>query len=164
MRLSIALVLLAACASAPAVIHPSMPDVVGAEQVVSGTGLRYVDVQQGDGPVATRGWCVYPHYTLYRRNGQWLQSSTDSVAGKPGEPIAFVLGTGRVIRGWDLGIEGMQVGGVRRLFVPEEMGYGANGSPPLIPPHAFLVFDIRLMDVRGSQGGVCAPWRLASGE
>ena len=146
------------CASASAVEHFPMPTVSAPEQVVSGTGLRYADVQVGEGALAARGKCVYPHYTLYRRNGQWVQNSTDSVAGKPGEPLAFVLGVGRVIRGWDVGIEGMKVGGLRRLFVPEEMGYGAAGSPPLIPPHAFLVFDIRLMAVSESQNSACLPW------
>jgi FKBP-type peptidyl-prolyl cis-trans isomerase len=157
-RNTIWLLLLAGCTASATVDHPAMVPVAGPERIISGTGLRYIDVHEGEGVVAERALCVYTHYTLYRRNGQWLESSTDVVNGKPGEPLSFILGAGKVIKGWDLGIEGMKVGGTRRLFVPDDMGYGAAGSPPLVPPHAFLVFDIHLMAVTERRNGACVSW------
>ena len=63
-------------------------------------------------------------------------------------PFAFTLGAGAVIRGWDQGVAGMRVGGLRRLILPPELAYGGAGSPPVIPPNATLVFEIELLDVQ----------------
>jgi FKBP-type peptidyl-prolyl cis-trans isomerase len=73
-------------------------------------------------------------------------SQFDTSAGRA--PFTFTLGVGQVIQGWDQGVSGMKVGGLRRLVIPPERGYGANGSPPVIPPNATLVFDIELLDVQ----------------
>jgi FKBP-type peptidyl-prolyl cis-trans isomerase len=148
---------LAACASGTQVVHAPMVEVAGQEHVVEG-GLRYVDMREGNGPAAERGECVFAHYTLYRRGGQWLQSSRDTTDGVPGEPASFVLGNGKVIRGWEIGITGMKIGGVRRLFVPDALAYGDKGSPPLIPANAFLVFDIELMSLSESRNALCPSW------
>jgi FKBP-type peptidyl-prolyl cis-trans isomerase len=139
--------------------HSAMSDVPGEVRVIPGTGVRYLDVQEGGGATAERDRCVYAHYTLYRNNGQFVETSHDSVSGAPGEPAAFLLGSGRVIRGWDIGIAGMRVGGIRRLWVPEDLAYGAAGSPPRIPPHAALVFDIQLMATEPAHNGACSSWK-----
>jgi FKBP-type peptidyl-prolyl cis-trans isomerase FkpA len=84
----------------------------------------------------------------------WFYNSTASDkkgsqfdASKPGEPFVIWLGTGQVIAGWDQGIVGMKVGGLRRLIVPAELAYGRNGAGNAIPPNATLVFDIELVSV-----------------
>ena len=106
-------------------------------------GLYYRDVQEGTGQVAVDGRQVRVHYTGWLPDGTKFDSSRDS-----GTPLEFVLGRGMVIRGWDLGVAGMRVGGRRTLVIPAELGYGANGAPPDIPPNAVLVFDVELLEVR----------------
>jgi FKBP-type peptidyl-prolyl cis-trans isomerase len=101
-------------------------------------------VQVGDGPGATRGKTVSVHYTGVLTNGTKFDSSLDR-----GQPIVFALGTGRVIKGWDQGIEGMKVGGKRELTIPPDLAYGARGTPGgPIPPNATLVFDVELVAVQ----------------
>ena len=73
--------------------------------------------------------------------------ATRRAAGKPRDPISFPQGARRVIAGWDLGFEGMKVGGQRRLFIPYQLAYGEAGRPPVIPPKAELIFDVELMAV-----------------
>ena len=116
------------------------------------SGLQYEDTVVGDGAEAQRGRSVTVHYTgwLYDQNapdkrGQKFDSSRDR-----GEPLVFRLGTGRVIRGWDDGIEGMQRGGKRELQIPSGLGYGARGAGKVIPPGASLVFEVELLDIRKS--------------
>ena len=74
--------------------------------------------------------------------------SGESTSRTTGRPYEFVLGAGQVIPGWDRGIAGMKKGGRRELTIPSRLAYGAEGSPPVIPPEATLVFDIELMDVK----------------
>ena len=108
--------------------------------------LSTKDLVVGTGDEAVRGATVTMHYTgwLYSRGGRGKEF--DSSLG--GEPFPFRLGAGEVIEGWDRGIEGMRVGGKRELIIPAEMGYGADGYPPDIPPNAALIFEVELLDVQ----------------
>jgi FKBP-type peptidyl-prolyl cis-trans isomerase len=99
------------------------------------------DVVKGKGPEAVRGKTVSVHYTGWLTNGTKFDSSVG------GEPFSFTLGAGEVIEGWDRGVAGMKVGGKRKLTLPPDLGYGAAGAPPEIPPDATLVFEIELLAV-----------------
>ena len=109
-----------------------------------------VDIRVGTGTVATSGRPVVVNYTgwLYdpsrpEQKGTQFDSSLD-----PGRtPFPFTPGVSSVIQGWHQGVPGMRVGGLRRLVIPPELGYGAQGSPPRIPGNATLVFDIELLQV-----------------
>lgn len=108
------------------------------------------DIKTGTGPAITQGQTAVVHYTgwLYsegapENKGRKFDSSRDR-----GQPFSFPLGAGQVIQGWDEGVEGMQVGGQRRLVIPPEKGYGARGAGGVIPPNATLVFDVELMDIQ----------------
>ena len=114
------------------------------------TELIKTDVKLGTGDVATAGKNVSVHYTgwLYDaaaidHHGKKFDSSRDR-----NEPFEFPLGGGRVIKGWDVGVEGMKIGGQRTLIIPASMGYGARGAGGAIPPNATLVFDVELLGVR----------------
>lgn len=101
--------------------------------------LQIIDITEGTGEVVAEGGSVVAHYTgALAKDGTIFQSSKDS-----GEPIEFSL-TG-VIQGWQKGVPGMKVGGVRRLIIPAAMAYGEAGSPPNIGPNEPLVFDIELV-------------------
>ena len=101
------------------------------------------DITIGTGPTATPGKSVSVNYTGTLTDGTKFDSSLDR-----GDPFNFNLGGGEVIRGWDQGVAGMKVGGKRRLIIPSELGYGPNGSPPVIPPNATLVFTVELLGVQ----------------
>lgn len=107
------------------------------------SGLKYTDEVVGTGESPKVGQTVTVHYTGTLENGTKFDSSVDH-----GQPYSFRIGTGVVIQGWDEGIMTMKVGGKRRLIVPPELGYGAAGRPPTIPPNSTLVFDIELLDVK----------------
>jgi FKBP-type peptidyl-prolyl cis-trans isomerase FkpA len=110
----------------------------------NGSGLMIEEVKAGEGALATKGKTVSVHYTGTLTNGTKFDSSLDR-----GQPIEFLLGAGQVIKGWDQGIEGMKVGGKRKLTIPPELGYGARGTPGgPIPPNATLVFDVELVGVK----------------
>jgi FKBP-type peptidyl-prolyl cis-trans isomerase len=110
--------------------------------VAPAAGLVVEEVKVGDGPVATAGKVVSVNYTGKLTDGTKFDSSLDH-----GQPIEFPLGAGRVIKGWDQGLEGMKVGGKRKLTIPPQLAYGERGIGP-IPPNATLVFDVELMAVR----------------
>ncbi|MDD9301030.1 MAG: peptidylprolyl isomerase [Desulfobacter sp.] len=105
------------------------------------SGLMYVLVKPGTGPVVNRGAIVQVHYTGVISKGKKFDSSRDR-----GRPIEFVLGKGEVIPFWDLGIAGMKKGEMRRLLVPYHLAYGQKGYPGVIPPKATLIFDVELVD------------------
>jgi len=107
------------------------------------TGLVIEDVKTGDGAVAEANKLVSVHYTGTLENGQKFDSSKDR-----GEPFEFTLGIGQVIKGWDQGVQGMKVGGVRKLTIPPELGYGERGAGNVIPPNSVLHFEVELLDVK----------------
>jgi FKBP-type peptidyl-prolyl cis-trans isomerase FkpA len=112
--------------------------------------LLRIDERNGSGALATSGGDVTVHYTgwLYDekapgKRGRKFDSSLDR-----GEPFTFLLGAGRVIRGWDDGVAGMHVGGKRVLMIPPEYGYGRKGAGDVIPPDSSLVFEVELLGVQ----------------
>ncbi|MCG8455546.1 MAG: FKBP-type peptidyl-prolyl cis-trans isomerase [Holophagales bacterium] len=109
---------------------------------LTASGLQYKDVVVGEGTEAATGQTVRVHYTGRLADGKKFDSSRDR-----GQPFAFVLGTGTVIRGWDEGVAGMRVGGKRKLVIPPELGYGDRGAGGVIPPGATLVFEVELLAV-----------------
>lgn len=119
---------------------------VGQEQIA--LALRYIDGTVGTGAVVGPRQCVFVHYTGWLKDGTKFDSSRDTMPnGTPRSPIGFPLGVRRVIAGWDLGFEGIRVGGVRRLLIPFPLAYGESGRPPVIPERADLVFDLEVMAV-----------------
>jgi FKBP-type peptidyl-prolyl cis-trans isomerase len=107
-------------------------------------GLVVEDTKVGEGTVAANGKIVSVHYAGKLTDGSKFDSSYER-----GQPIEFLLGAGKVIKGWDMGLEGMKVGGKRKLTIPAELAYGARGTPGgPIPPNATLVFDVELVGVR----------------
>ena len=113
------------------------------------SGLQYDDTTPGSGATAAAGQQVQVHYTGWLHDpsapagrGKKFDSSKDR-----GKPFGFALGAGRVIRGWDEGVQGMKVGGTRVLLIPAELGYGARGAGGVIPPNAALVFEVELLSV-----------------
>ena len=113
------------------------------KEVTTATGLKYTDLQVGSGATAEKGKTVTVHYTGTLKDGTKFDSSRDR-----NQPFSFNLGAGRVIKGWDEGVAGMKVGGKRKLIIPADLGYGARGAPPVIPPNAELTFDVELLDVK----------------
>ncbi len=110
------------------------------------SGLQIEDVVTGAGAQAKPGSYVLVHYTgwLYQNGakGAKFDSSKDR-----GEPFSFPLGAGHVIRGWDEGVAGMQIGGTRNLIIPPDLGYGAHGAGGVIPGNATLLFEVELLGV-----------------
>ena len=113
-----------------------------ADAVTTASGLKYIDEVVGDGDAPAKGKKVKVHYTGTLTNGKKFDSSVDR-----GQPFEFTIGIGQVIRGWDEGVMGMKVGGKRQLIIPSDLGYGARGAPPVIPPNAELIFDVELLGV-----------------
>lgn len=106
--------------------------------------LVIVDEIVGDGAEATAGHTVLAHYVgVAFSTGEEFDSSWNR-----GEPLAFPLGAGRVIKGWDQGLVGMKVGGRRRLTIPPHLGYGDRGAGSAIAPGETLIFVVDLVDVR----------------
>lgn len=106
------------------------------------SGLKFEDLIEGEGEVAASGHRVTVHYTGWLTDGTKFDSSLDR-----NDPFMFSLGAGQVIRGWDEGVEGMKVGGKRKLTIPPQLGYGAYGAGGVIPPNATLVFEVELLGV-----------------
>jgi peptidylprolyl isomerase len=133
----------AATASATATAAPKKPTV----RVPKGkppTKLIVKDLREGTGPAAKPGDTVSVQYVgVNYKGGKQFDASWDR-----GEPFSFPLGSGQVIKGWDLGVAGMKVGGRRLLIIPPDLGYGPQGSPPVIKPNETLVFVVDLLAVQ----------------
>ncbi len=115
--------------------------------VTTASGLQYQDVVLGQGEEATAGAYVTVHYTGWLQNddgsaGEKFDSSLDR-----NMPFAFTLAGGEVIKGWDEGVQGMRIGGTRRLVIPASLGYGSRGAGGVIPPNATLIFEVSLYGV-----------------
>lgn len=123
------------------------PAASSADSVSEVTALEKIDVLVGSGEEAVIGKTAKVHYTgwLYDataedKKGRKFDSSYDRSSH-----FSFLLGSGRVIKGWDQGVQGMKVGGKRTLIIPPSMGYGAQGAGGVIPPNATLIFDVELV-------------------
>jgi len=108
------------------------------------SGLVIEELVVGDGDVAEAGQTVTVHYTGWLTDGRKFDSSKDR-----DDPFVFPLGERHVIAGWDEGVQGMKVGGRRKLTIPPQLGYGARGAGGVIPPNATLVFEVDLLAVEG---------------
>jgi FKBP-type peptidyl-prolyl cis-trans isomerase len=140
----VAVVVLVIAAIAFVLLRPTAPEQTAAgEMITTASGLQYQDLVVGSGAQAQAGDTVSVHYTGWLQDGTKFDSSLDR-----GQPFEFTLGTGGVIKGWDEGVAGMQVGGKRKLVIPPELGYGPNGYPPVIPANAVLNFEVELLDVK----------------
>ena len=106
------------------------------------SGLIIEELVLGEGAAAAAGQSVTVHYTGWLSSGKKFDSSKDR-----SDPFVFPLGAGHVIRGWDEGVQGMKVGGARKLTIPPELGYGGRGAGGVIPPNATLVFEVELLRV-----------------
>lgn len=110
--------------------------------VTTASGLQYDDLRVGQGAAARFGSDVVVHYTGWLTNGTKFDSSRDR-----NEPFGFALGKGNVIAGWEEGVAGMRVGGLRKLTIPPSLGYGEWGAGDVIPANATLVFEVELLAV-----------------
>jgi FKBP-type peptidyl-prolyl cis-trans isomerase FkpA len=135
-------------AQAPAAAAPAK---AAAAPVAPPTTLKLIDRKVGDGALAEKDAPVAVHYSGYLwdataadNKGKKFDSSVDRKS-----PFGFIIGAGRVIKGWDEGVAGMKVGGQRTLIIPPDKGYGDRGAGAAIPPNATLVFDVELMSVIG---------------
>jgi len=121
---------------------PATPPAVKGQIKKLPGGLEYIDVKTGTGAVVQAGSSINVQYT------GWLQSNGkkfDSSYDHGGQPFNLTVGQGQVIPGWDEGLVGMRVGGTRRLVIPPALAYGAQGSPPTIPPNSTLIFDVTIV-------------------
>jgi len=125
------------------IIAPSGSPVSTAPVRTLADGLQLQDIQEGSGAAATAGKTVSVNYTGWLTDGTKFDSSLDR-----GQPFQFELGAGMVIKGWDEGVAGMKVGGIRRLVIPPALGYGAAGAGGVIPPNATLIFEVQLLAVQ----------------
>lgn len=114
----------------------------GDNVVTTPSGLKYIELQEGEGATPNKGQTVVVHYTGTLENGTKFDSSRDR-----NQPFQFKLGIGQVIKGWDEGLSTMKVGGRRQLIIPPELGYGARGAGGAIPPNATLIFDVELLKI-----------------
>jgi FKBP-type peptidyl-prolyl cis-trans isomerase FkpA len=134
----------------PAADRPPVSSTTVSKFGANVTDLKTIEHKQGTGAEAVAGKTVIVHYTgwLYDPaapdgHGKKFDSSVDR-----GVPFGFLLGSGKVIKGWDEGVAGMKVGGKRTLVIPPQKAYGERGAGDVIPPDATLLFDVELIDVK----------------
>ena len=113
------------------------------QEMTTDSGLKFIDLEEGSGPMPTVGQAVSVHYTGTLENGKKFDSSRDR-----DKPFNFTIGIGRVIQGWDEGVMTMKVGGKRQLIIPPALGYGSQGAGGVIPPNATLIFEVELLALR----------------
>ena len=111
--------------------------------ITTASGLQYKDLVVGTGEAAKAGDTALVHYTGWLEDGTKFDSSVDRDA-----PFEFVIGQGRVIKGWDEGVASMNVGGKRELTIPPELAYGDRSIGDVIPPGATLIFEVELLELR----------------
>lgn len=114
-----------------------------ANVVTTPSGLKYEELKEGTGATPKPGQTVEVHYVGTLEDGTQFDSSRDR-----GQPFSFKIGIGQVIKGWDEGVSTMKVGGLRKLIIPSELGYGARGAGGVIPPNATLIFVVELLKVQ----------------
>src|SRR5262245_12069041 len=130
---------LAACGFAALLLAPGCGHKDDPNTITTESGLKYVELEAGEGEAAKKGDLVAVHYTGKLRSGRQFDRSA--------EPFKFRLGARGVIDGWNEGIVGMKVGGRRKLVIPPKLGYGEKGFPPDIPPNAELIFEVELVAI-----------------
>ena len=116
-------------------------------QTTTASGLQYDELTLGSGAEAVEGDYVSVHYSGWLQNPDGSPGELFDSSVERNEPFEFPLGAGHVIKGWDEGVQGMKVGGKRRLIIPSALGYGSRGAGGVIPPNATLVFDVELHGV-----------------
>ncbi len=122
---------------------PSSSSSSQGQVITTASGLQYEDLVVGEGVEIQPGQTASVHYVGTLLDGSQFDSSRDR-----GVPFDFTIGVSSVIQGWHEGIAGMRTGGIRRLTIPPELGYGPAGSPPVIPPNATLIFEVELLEIR----------------
>jgi peptidylprolyl isomerase len=125
----------------PSIVNPPGVPYLSAP-VETDRGVQYVDEVVGTGPMPEKGKLVKVHYTGWLPDGTAFDSSHDR-----DQPIAIRFDNGQVIKGWDIGLASMRVGGKRRLIIPAELGYGTSGHGEVIPPDSVLIFDVELVEM-----------------
>jgi peptidylprolyl isomerase len=132
----------AAPTAAPKALRPKAASMVG-KTVTTKSGLKYVDLVIGKGPMPKPGQTISVLYTGRLTNGTVF----DSTGNRNNEPFETPIGVGQVIKGWDEGMLTMRVGGKRRLTIPPSLGYGSEPQGP-IPPNSTLIFDVTLLAIK----------------
>ncbi len=125
-----------------ALSNPSRPTRVTGDGVSTTSGVKYWDIQTGEGNPAVKGHVVKVLFTEWLENGKEIDGSPSA-----DKPTTFTLGAGQVIQGWEDGLEGMKAGGKRQIHVPAELAYGTAGVFGLVPPNSNLVLDVELLEV-----------------
>jgi len=145
---SMCALLLAGCARGPDSVQ-SGSEQTGPQRSSAVTELQRNDTVQGTGEGISQGQVAVVHYTgwLYDPSAPDNKGTKFDSSRDQGRPFRFVVGAGKVIRGWDLGVQGMQVGGQRLLLIPSDLGYGAHGAGGVIPPNAPLLFEVELLAI-----------------
>ena len=143
---ALAAIVLTAAAAASAAEPGAAPTLPSAAAPALPAGLTITELRAGHGAPAQPGMSVRVHYTGWLSDPKAPDGKGRKFDSSHDRPLPFVLGAGHVIRGWDLGVAGMQAGGKRRLLIAPELGYGARGAGGVIPPNATLLFEVELID------------------